>query len=60
VTVVPAHPKVLAPTVAGHNLDYLALAAGLADMSALNDDPVTGACVHGEPPYSEVLPPPLY
>ncbi len=54
-TVVPAHPKVLAPAVAGQNLDHLALSARLADVPALNDDPVTCTCVHGEPPQSRGL-----
>jgi hypothetical protein len=48
VTVVPAHPIVLVATLAGHDLDDLTLAAGLADVPALHDDPVTGVGVHGD------------
>jgi hypothetical protein len=47
VTVFPAHPVVLAAPLARHDLDDLALAAGLADLRALHDDPVTGLGVHG-------------
>src|SRR5215207_923214 len=47
VAVVPPHPIVLAAAVAGHDLDDLALAAGLADLRALHDDPVTGLGMHG-------------
>jgi len=55
VTVVPTHPIVLVAAVAGHDLDDLTPAAGLADVGALEDDSVTPIGVHGEPP-SEVCP----
>jgi hypothetical protein len=51
VIVVPTHPIMLVPGVAGHDLDDLTLAAGLADVGALNDDSVTPIGVHGEPPF---------
>jgi hypothetical protein len=50
VIVVPTHPIVLVAAVAGHDLDDLTLAAGLADVGALNEDSVTLIGVHGEPP----------
>src|SRR5690242_8463144 len=52
VTIVPAHPIVLGAAVARYYLAYLALSAGLADVPAVNDDPVTCTGVHGEPPRS--------
>jgi hypothetical protein len=50
VTVVPTHPIMLVAAVVGQDLDDLTLAAGLADVGALNDDSVTSVGVHGEPP----------
>jgi hypothetical protein len=58
VIVVPTHPIVLVPAVAGHDLDDLTLAAGLADVGALNDDSVTLIGVHGDLPFRG-LPSPL-
>ena len=55
VTVVPAHPIVLAIALAEHHVDDLALTAGLTDVRAVHDDPVTGLGVYGEPPFG-VLP----
>jgi hypothetical protein len=51
VTVVPTHPIVLAAARARDELYDLTLAPWLADVGALNDDPVTSVGVHGEPPF---------
>jgi hypothetical protein len=46
---------VLAFDIARHHLKHFALAAGLANVRAFYDDPVTLLRVHGEPPI-EALP----
>jgi hypothetical protein len=62
VTVIPAHAVVLTLVLvlAWHDLEHFALAAGLADMRAFHDDPVTRFSVHGEPPFRRSAPPSLY
>jgi hypothetical protein len=41
----------LALVLARHDLEYFAFAAGLADVRAFHDDPVTRFSVHGKPPF---------
>jgi hypothetical protein len=54
VAVVPEHAVMLTVVLALAPPDFhhFAFAAGLADVGAFDDDPVTGLGVHGEPPFS--------
>jgi hypothetical protein len=47
VAIVPTHSIVLVAALTGHHVQDLTLALGLADVRALNDDPVTGLGMHG-------------
>ena len=54
VTVVPEHAVMLRLllALASPDFQHFAFAAGLADVGAFDDDPVTGFGVHDEPPFS--------